>query len=999
MPANREIRPRSILRRAQSSASVLRDPRQDEQERANAEAARHHALTAAALAFERSRYNSEDSNENTAGNAEKIKELRRRQSVRFTGPNAKSIHHRSITRRRAPTWEHVQTGYQFRSPKLRRKDSALGPPGNYVPFSTSQPHPRKAKSMLSLRLTTPSIFSRSGSRPHGLPNRSYRRLSGSTEVAPGTPYRIPKTADEAFRLLPRPSSLTYNQDAAIQMARDEYIRQLEAQELKRNNSNSSKRSRLRPQRSFRRTVRSCSTNSYGAAITSRPDQETPKKKGFVFQARRVSGGLKERLRRALHLKNSAKSLPIQQVDAERLHFGDQDFAKTDSNDNNPCYSIFDDTLMSSISSRTSSLNRHRVSSNPSIGSNGSDVTKSRVTSWTDSTTTNATRRLLPSEVKRLSIIQENGGPYQPSSSAGIVGTGSGRGYEVFRRPIDHDSGRMNEPLDSHLVYSALQHRLDKTKQAIGRNGQDNKSVASSEGNESRSSRDTTRKPSRGTQGTAHTTVRMVSNPSVESLTVSIVDSKSSNKGSSSSKYSDDVFRPSPKDSSQLKVLAPARKSSLTFQQMANLNDARTRSHFGPLVESRSAFFPPQRHLHRANLSPYRSAMQLEDESDFNGAKNLTGPPFNNGQAKNGVHSASSSVYSQHSDGRPVTPKKGDAPVRPAEAAVSEEKSILNPETGTREPSSDSTNLSAPQGLRKLLAREQSCEWQKHLSAFMASSDEHHYDIMSKTHPIFYRPNGHHRENAQIHGDDTDVGGRGYSLSKAHALAARGSARLRARLRQLSSGQRSGDHARRPPLAERSRSSSSNIQHSTIVPIDKGEGWRKKSDVENMKVSSSSATQVGSGSYDFPQKSSSASNISRPESEHSVKLPNRSPIAPKASSRLHRSSFRLNNRQSSPEREARLRRIKSSIPVRTQTTSSPENWSQPNGNTRHIRESQGINSSTPTLSFDSLYSFGGGGITGTPPRGAQSSSTRMVDLFLSSRKSMNDISRTASPVFI
>lgn len=86
--------------------------------------------------------------------------------------------------------------------------------------------------------------------------------------------------------------------------------------------------------------------------------------------------------------------------------------------------------------------------------------RSRVTSWTDSSVAGSiSLRSGPIDRNRLSVIKEDGGPHQPSSSAGRhIG-----GVEVFREPLQtvSDDGQLLPPVDSHRVYSALIKRISQ----------------------------------------------------------------------------------------------------------------------------------------------------------------------------------------------------------------------------------------------------------------------------------------------------------------------------------------------------------------------------------------------------------------------------------------------------------------------------------------------------------------------------------------------------------
>ena len=104
---------------------------------------------------------------------------------------------------------------------------------------------------------------------------------------------------------------------------------------------------------------------------------------------------------------------------------------------------------------------HPTPSQESLHSNA----KSRVTSWTNSSMTGSIAlRSGPLELNRLSVIKEDGGPHQPSSSAGrhIGGVG------LFQEPLPSmmGNGQTLLPIDSQRIYSALIERIKQEEAEI-----------------------------------------------------------------------------------------------------------------------------------------------------------------------------------------------------------------------------------------------------------------------------------------------------------------------------------------------------------------------------------------------------------------------------------------------------------------------------------------------------------------------------------------------------
>jgi len=212
----------------------------------DSETARQHAQIAANIAFRRAQSRTTD----TIGgreillaachplnaNREVPKILHRTQSVRFTGPSAVPSRQLSITRSIAP-------GAGFRSPKTQR----------FGTVDTMMPHPnpdltalpsvssvystpssygklRKAKSMFTPRGGPLVTFANATPKDHEFQPKKYRRLS-SDDSRPPPRMADPRTV-ASFSHQQRQLPYNYDQDAAIQLARDQYLRQLEKQRLK-----------------------------------------------------------------------------------------------------------------------------------------------------------------------------------------------------------------------------------------------------------------------------------------------------------------------------------------------------------------------------------------------------------------------------------------------------------------------------------------------------------------------------------------------------------------------------------------------------------------------------------------------------------------------------------------------------------------------------------------------------------------------------------------------
>ena len=230
-----------------------------------------------------------------------------------------------------------------------------------------------------------------------------------------------------------------------------------------------------PPKPLRRTVRSNSTTSYGSGIASDPKTIAPAVPSNPISLRvwNISSSVKGKVKRVFRKASGASEpVPEQQVGAHKAHFGNG-LSSFEDEYRYPFVPMPDENMVSRCSSRASSpsipaafnpLNPAR--SLRSMDCVNSDGLKSRVTSWANSELSEGTMRLQPTDFKRLSIIDEHGGPHQPSSSAGWAGSNrcGRRVHEYFRKPLRAGTCRMTEPVDSQAMFSALQQRLNEIKE-------------------------------------------------------------------------------------------------------------------------------------------------------------------------------------------------------------------------------------------------------------------------------------------------------------------------------------------------------------------------------------------------------------------------------------------------------------------------------------------------------------------------------------------------------
>ncbi|ETI23217.1 hypothetical protein G647_05015 [Cladophialophora carrionii CBS 160.54] len=172
--------------------------------------------------------------------------------------------------------------------------------------------------------------------------------------------------------------------------------------------------------------------------------------------------------------NRKDTLPPQQLEAQRNYFSELDrdvgppcgfdayaaaedtLRKTDFDPSVPEHDVLED--LDKVSYTLASATSHE-----SLHSNGG----SRVTSWTNSSMTGSIGlRSGLMERNRLSIIKEDGGPHQPSSSAGKhIG-----GVEIFREPLQPvtNDGVIASAVNTQRVYSALIKRINEEEAEVER---------------------------------------------------------------------------------------------------------------------------------------------------------------------------------------------------------------------------------------------------------------------------------------------------------------------------------------------------------------------------------------------------------------------------------------------------------------------------------------------------------------------------------------------------
>ncbi len=721
------------------------------------------ALTAASLAFERANGRARaprtsPGRDATVRSSAGSPKLARKQSVRFVGPTAMPTRQRPMTRREAPDCKSNVGHLRIGAPEEDYFGSEV------ASMPSSYRRIRKAKSMYSPR-KDPSFLS-----AHGTPQTGFHTRTHSGQ-----------SSDSVIRLsqLPRPNlrrSFSFlrgksdrlssdarqnaSTDAAVQMARDQYLRELEQQRLRTQPSVLTLGPRRKSQKSFRRTVRTSSTNSYGSAVASAPPAPTEPTiaKGLGDRARSISFSLKSKLKRVFHRPSDIQEvMPAQQLDARRPHFGDYKATSSGLEQHYEGIPPPDGETLRRVGSReppsrNSPIILDKGSPAGSIRSAPSDDSnnngKSRVTSWSNSTAANTLSSRQKRERKRLSVIQENGGPHQPSSSVRHYGE-RGDVFTAFRKPVRKISvaGRTRGLVDSQRIYSALQRRLsEKGRQALDE--QDPRTENASD---------------RARSHLSDLTPRRSSINSLQNIPDSL--------GAKNVKYTPDsprgiklsesvVFKPRTSGNVD-DVFSPGQ--NVSPQYIAPKNEVDYPTPRRPLREVKSGFFPSNMRLERSKTSPFRRAMHANSESETNTEVDFQPPQQPDTSSvlrtrptmyafQNGSVTGSESVYSRTSSGN--TPKPTESSFSLVEPESSSEAGtafiVSNRSEKYQEPR-------RPFAYPKLSAPRASGEWRNWMVSQVATLESRSTQNTKIYDACPLREIGHKRESAQLDDADSALG--------------------------------------------------------------------------------------------------------------------------------------------------------------------------------------------------------------------------------------------------
>jgi hypothetical protein len=264
-------------------------------------------------------------------------------------------------------------------------------------------------------------------------------------------------------------------DNAVQMARDNFLYQIEQQRLRKQPSFLFRAKARREEKPFRQSVRSGSANAYILAVGSANQIAQPKEGSLRIKVRKASQTIRKKLKE-LFRRGSDQiervKIPDQQVEARASHgISSYDSISKARQDEYVDIPRPDSATVSRVASRLPSLhsipsNQKLKSRNGSLHSQRSDESgEARVTSWVSTVENAATSRNTQAEreAQRLSIIQENGVHVSSASFARLGVSNQFSAYPMFHRPrgVQKRGGPRPGPVDGQKVYAALMKHLDK----------------------------------------------------------------------------------------------------------------------------------------------------------------------------------------------------------------------------------------------------------------------------------------------------------------------------------------------------------------------------------------------------------------------------------------------------------------------------------------------------------------------------------------------------------
>ncbi|KAF2834546.1 hypothetical protein M501DRAFT_989619 [Patellaria atrata CBS 101060] len=801
------------LRRAKSSSSVQHRPQVSRTESIDPFVARHQAVAAAAVAYEKAHaFQQADvahhqkvglarKKSNVSRNAEGSHFASRHSSVRYSADNKPK--RSNSEKKQAPYVDSRREGQEKEqtpasSKHLSRSEASSLPGSHYrlnpdaytTPTPAAKPSIRRARSMF-VENKRPG---RTAEDLHCI--QEYEVSSHAAEK-----HDVKKDARNSARprsnhdtnIIPTQMSIQ-ERDEVIARARDKYLQDVQKQRLRNKPSFIMSTFKKRQERALVAESTPVTYNNISMSSNRLTEGfELPMDK--ADKSRSISHAVKKQIKRVFRKSSKPLTgLPIQQVNASRAHFSDPIMIEPDSSE------LHTPGVVSSgrVLSQTPSLGPTPSSVNPkSRGSSGahSDTVftdgKSRVTSWADSTLTGT---VSSQTSKRLSVINEDGHRRVSSSSSSKRNFLAARG--PFRMPMRKKSGGKElERVDSQRLYSALVKRFDDAPLL-----------------DQEQSSDTTAKVvnSPQSEGASSVIVRdeltglTLNEPTIRTVDPELVGPRqiSGTRVISESNGSQDQvtklrhIASLPSVSKMMnnsvgmtaKGLQRAGKATRPTQgqlgQRAEKEKDRWKTN---MDEGRSLFYPRSPKSRPGEVNPYEltPAEEIFGENIKPQVADIkTTPPNTHGLLHPPLctpEPVSPSIYSRHTDGRSPTPKAAGS-AAPDGLSSSDVGTAVVIASG--ESSKYSYKLGSPLRPANLHSIRSSRDWKAWLSKEVAEldiDDPKRYELADQR---VLGESGHHRELAQIiDNDDNSIGsGQGF-LCSLLPLPPRSSSRLSERNKQ------------------------------------------------------------------------------------------------------------------------------------------------------------------------------------------------------------------------
>ncbi|KAL8988611.1 MAG: hypothetical protein Q9177_002344 [Variospora cf. flavescens] len=655
--------------------------------------------------------------------------LARSKSIRFAGPTALPCRDLSLTLREPPTGRFdrrrsLDPHSRRNNPSLQGDDGTTVAPPAYGENGETHPPPqpssyrklRKSKSMFSPRtLSTPNYntalpvepFHTSGHIPSAVEKTGQARVHTVSRLGRSFSFLRPHTDY-------RPTNSAY-QEEAIGLARDQYLQQAERQNLESNPWGRDAAVRRRSQKSFKKTLRTRSTNNQAGSQEAprSPTKQRSEQKGVGIKARDLSSSFKNRLKRVFNRSMGTEAaFPAQHLQATRLHFGGI-AAPFDSPEmlRKSVESLHRSTPDRSSPQPLDPLHvprrRGSIARHVSVGSGdlSADAIPSRATSWTNSTTPTTLSVHQPLERRQLPIIRAD------------VGMALRLGHAQQAAYHQHDATIAESQPRKSSLYLKLQQRMSKGNSKarlqplqIGADGKHNPSV------------DDLKLPSTGPPETFEVRNRRVNDQPRVHSSISIAKT--------------------PPSAGRVE-----ERDEPIFQEY--VNDMPK----GPLHESNSIFFPQKTHIERSRTSPFREAMRHKGPIETASVpKDVLSPDkwhehlSSPHEAGNKSVARSESIYSQTSSGN--TPERHKSSESLVEFGKCSESHLASP---TSEAAAEWRESSSEPAHRDGFDAQERVSEQRLLPDTDDSSRSRKASARVK------QRSGHKREHAQITGEDADIG--------------------------------------------------------------------------------------------------------------------------------------------------------------------------------------------------------------------------------------------------